>query len=186
MRPGKSWKVTRQCQATAKTGVPLRATTDQGQRVTHAVLTSGAVLPGRGAVRPPTSGALALADVAPVLARTRPHLQVQMHPIADVAAVAVSQPRSHGTRRPGPVFGENNGVYEEWPYLDEAVLLKTRSRKICMTCHWFRHHAGVNCIPVLTRQLHQGLIAHGEHLTSRCQGWTDDMARQRSCAPEGV
>ena len=38
---------------------------------------------------------------------------------------------------------------EEWPYLDE-VLLKTRSRKVCMTCHWFRHDAGVNCIPVLT------------------------------------
>lgn len=111
MRPGKSWKVTRQCQATAKTGLPLRATTDQGQRVTHAVLTSGAVLPGSGAVRPPTSGALVLADVAPVLAGTRPHLQVQMHPFADVAAVAVSQPRSHGTRRPGPVSAENPGSY---------------------------------------------------------------------------
>ncbi len=46
---------------------------------------------------------------------------------------------------------------EDWPYLDEAVLLKTRSRKICMTCHWFRHHAGVNCIPLFTCQLHQGL-----------------------------
>ena len=73
---------------------------------------------------------------------------------------------------------------EDWPYLDEAVLLRTRSRKVCMTCHWFRHHAGVNCIPVLTCQLHQGLIAHGEHLTSRCQGWTDDMVRQRGWAPE--
>jgi len=73
---------------------------------------------------------------------------------------------------------------EEWPYLDEAVLLKTRSRKVCMTCHWFRHHAGVNSIPLLTCQLHQGLIAHGEHLTSRCQGWTDDMVRQRGWAPE--
>jgi hypothetical protein len=30
------------------------------------------------------------------------------------------------------------------------VLLKTRSRKVCMTCRWFRHHAGVNGIPVLT------------------------------------
>ena len=30
---------------------------------------------------------------------------------------------------------------EEWPYLDESTLLKTRSRKVCMTCHWFRHHA---------------------------------------------
>ena len=58
---------------------------------------------------------------------------------------------------------------EEWPYLDEAVLLKTRSRKVCMTCHWFRHHAGVNCIPVLT---------------SRCQGWSDDMVREQGWAPE--
>jgi len=33
------------------------------------------------------------------------------------------------------------------PYLDSEGLLKTRSRKVCMTCHWFRHHAGVNCIP---------------------------------------
>jgi hypothetical protein len=24
---------------------------------------------------------------------------------------------------------------EDWPYLDEAVLLRTRSRKVCMTCH---------------------------------------------------
>jgi hypothetical protein len=53
-----------------------------------------------------------------------------------------------------------------------------------MTCHWFRHHAGVNCIPVLTCQLHQGLIAHGEHLVSRCKGWTDDLVRQQGWAPE--
>jgi hypothetical protein len=51
-------------------------------------------------------------------------------------------------------------------------------------CHWFRHHAGVNRIPVLTCQLHQGLIAHGEHLTSRCQGWTNDMVRQKGWVPK--
>jgi len=67
---------------------------------------------------------------------------------------------------------------EEWPFLDQEVLVQARSRTVCMTCHWFQHHAGVNCIPLLTCQLHQGLIAHGEHLTSRCQGWTNDMARQ--------
>ncbi len=72
-----------------------------------------------------------------------------------------------------------DGPVEEWPYLDSEVLLKTRSRKVCMTCHWFRHHAGVQCIPLLACQLHQGLIAQGDHLLSRCQGWTDDMARQR-------
>ena len=59
---------------------------------------------------------------------------------------------------------------EAWPYLDEGVLRPSRSRKVC--------------IPLLTCQLHQGLIAQGEHLTSRCQGWTDAMARQRGWAPE--
>jgi hypothetical protein len=71
---------------------------------------------------------------------------------------------------------------EAWPYLDQAVLLRTRSPKVCMTCHWFRHVAegASDSIPLLTCQLHQGLIAHGEHLTSRCQGWTDDMVRQNA------
>ncbi|MCP9861334.1 MULTISPECIES: galactose oxidase [unclassified Cyanobium] len=72
---------------------------------------------------------------------------------------------------------------EDWPYLDVTVLLASRSRTVCMTCHWFRHHAGVNCIPVLTCQLHQGLLVHGEHLTRRCQGWTQDMTRQRGWCP---
>jgi len=86
--------------------------------------------------------------------------------------------------RPAAMVAKLETPIEEWPYLDGDVLLKTRSRKVCTTCHRFRHHAGVNCIPVLTCRLHQGLITHGEHLTSRCQGWTDDMVRQRGWAPE--
>jgi hypothetical protein len=59
---------------------------------------------------------------------------------------------------------------EEWPYLDEDALLEARSRKVCMTC-----------------QLHQGLIAHGEHLTHHCQGWTDDLTRQpRGARPNWI
>ena len=84
--------------------------------------------------------------------------------------------------RGGPLSRQEpsrKGEIEDWPWLDHAVLRSSRSRMVCTTCHWFRHHAGVNCIPVLTCQLHQGLIAHGEHLTSRCQGWTDDMTRQQ-------
>jgi hypothetical protein len=53
-----------------------------------------------------------------------------------------------------------------------------------MTCHFFRHHPGPECIPLLTCHLHQGLIAHGEHLTSSCSGWTEDSHRQRGWAPE--
>ncbi len=97
--------------------------------------------------------------------------------------MAASSPRSRGTRPAHSSAADDHG-YEQWPYLDPEVLVASRSRKVCMTCHWFRHHAGVNCIPVLTCQLHQGLIAHGEHLTSRCQGWTDDLVRQRGWAPE--
>ena len=67
-----------------------------------------------------------------------------------------------------------------------AVLLCSRSRQVCMTCHFFRHHAGPNCIPVLACHLHQGLIAHGEHLTHRCSGWTEDLHRQRGWTPEAA
>jgi hypothetical protein len=73
---------------------------------------------------------------------------------------------------------------EAWSYLDEGVLRPSRSRNVCMTCHWFRYHPGADCIPVLTCQLHHGLIAQGEHLVRRCQGWTGDMVRQRGWAPE--
>jgi len=41
-----------------------------------------------------------------------------------------------------------------------------------------------HCLGPSTSQLHQGLIGQGEHLIHRCQGWTDDMARQRGWAPE--
>ncbi len=97
--------------------------------------------------------------------------------------MAASPPRSRGAR-PSPSSAPDDGGYEQWPYLDEEVLVASRSSKVCLTCHFFRHHAGVNCIPLLTCQLHQGLLAHGEHLTRRCQGWTKDMVRQRGWAPE--
>lgn len=75
---------------------------------------------------------------------------------------------------------------DAWPYLDEKVLKSSRSSRVCITCHWFRHHAGVNCIPLLTCQLHEGLISHGDHLTHRCPRWTQDVAAQRGWAPEAA
>ena len=79
---------------------------------------------------------------------------------------------------------EAAGDCEAWPYLEQDVLRPSRSRKVCMTCHWFQHHARPQCIPLLTCQLHQGLIGQGDHLIRRCQGWTDDMTSQRGWAPE--
>jgi hypothetical protein len=48
---------------------------------------------------------------------------------------------------------------EKWPYLDDFTLLKACSRKVCITCHWFRHHAGVNCIPVPAGEVARAGIA---------------------------
>lgn len=79
----------------------------------------------------------------------------------------------------GPHGQDASPGCEDWPYLDQDVLGMTRSRKVCMTCYWLRHHPGVNCIPLLTCQLHQGLLAHGEHLTRSCHGWTKKMAPMR-------
>jgi hypothetical protein len=90
----------------------------------------------------------------------------------------------HLRRSPGEFSDSLEQPVEDWPFLDRQVLVKSRSRKVCMTCHWFRHHSGVTCIPLLTCELHQGLLTQGEHLTHRCQGWTDDMVRQRGWAPE--
>ena len=36
--------------------------------------------------------------------------------------------------RPAALAAWLDTPIEKWPYLDEAVLLKTRSRKVCMTC----------------------------------------------------
>jgi hypothetical protein len=99
-------------------------------------------------------------------------------------AVSRSSSRARSTAR-GAASGSVAGTScDNWPYLDEAVLWASRSRKVCMTCHWFRHQASVSCIPLLTCQLHQGLISHGEHLTHRCSGWTEDLHRQQGWAPE--
>jgi hypothetical protein len=63
--------------------------------------------------------------------------------------VASSPSRSRGTR-PAPSSAADDGGYEQWPYLNQEALVASRSRKVCLPCHWFRYHAGVNCIPLLT------------------------------------
>jgi hypothetical protein len=73
---------------------------------------------------------------------------------------------------------------EDWPWLDQEVHHTSCSHQVCMTCHFFRHHPGPNGIPLLTCHLHQGLIAHGEHLTRSCSGWTRNRYRQWDWEPE--
>ncbi|MFQ6538229.1 MULTISPECIES: hypothetical protein [Aphanothece] len=73
---------------------------------------------------------------------------------------------------------------EEWPALGAERLVASRSRCVCLTCHFFRHHPGPGGIPLLACHLHQGLIAHGEHITRRCAGWTQELHRRSGWAPE--
>lgn len=56
---------------------------------------------------------------------------------------------------------------EEWPDLDEEMPVASRGGLV-----------------FFTRYPPQGLLAHGEHLTRRCQGWTIDMKRQWGWCPE--
>ena len=67
---------------------------------------------------------------------------------------------------PAPISTPISTPKEEWPHLDQQVLRSTRnrsrSRKVCFTCHWFRHQAGPNC----------------------CQGWTNGVDRLRGWASE--
>jgi hypothetical protein len=58
---------------------------------------------------------------------------------------------------------------EDWRWLDQDMLRSSRSRQICMTCHFFRHHPGPNCNPLPTR---------------RCSSWIEDLQRYRGWPPE--
>ncbi len=68
--------------------------------------------------------------------------------------------------------------------VNTLLFQKDREWSNHMICHFLRHHPRPECIPLLTCHLHQGLIAHGEHLTHRCSGWSEDLHRQRGWAPE--
>ena len=75
-------------------------------------------------------------------------------------------------------------LVEVWLQLREPVLRSRRSRKVCMSCHFFRHRVAADGIPEFTCELHRALIGQGVHLGSRWQGWTDDLVRQQGWAPE--
>ena len=60
---------------------------------------------------------------------------------------------------------------EQWEYLEEGSLKKSRSACVCMTCQHFNYCCDKHCHTLLTCHIRQRLIPHGEHLTSRCPLW---------------
>ena len=57
---------------------------------------------------------------------------------------------------------------EHWPWLGQAVLQPSRSKQVCMTCHFFRHHAAADCIPQLACHLHLALTAAIKRMFQGC------------------
>jgi hypothetical protein len=101
--------------------------------------------------------------------------------------MAVSPFRSdpHPATAPGLQLSRSEPL-EDWPYLNAEQLMRSRSRRVCMTCHWFRHHGGPDGVPLLTCQWHQGLISHGDHLTHRCPSWTSHRHLAGGWCPEAA
>ena len=75
---------------------------------------------------------------------------------------------------------------EEWDYLEEDTLKHTRSASVCMTCQHFNYCCDRHCRTILTCHLHQRLIPHGEHLTSKCQCWMQRLERKIGWCPEAA
>ena len=75
---------------------------------------------------------------------------------------------------------------EEWDYLEEDTLKHTRSASVCMTCQHFNYCCDRHCRTILTCHLHQRLIPHGDHLTSKCQCWMQRLERKIGWCPEAA
>jgi hypothetical protein len=86
-------------------------------------------------------------------------------------AMVLPSSHSHGSATPLP----EGGNLEDWPYLERALLIASRSSRLCLTCRWFRHAAVEGAIPQIGCERHRSLLVHGEHLTRRCQEWSADQ-----------
>ncbi|WP_269609283.1 galactose oxidase [Prochlorococcus marinus] len=75
---------------------------------------------------------------------------------------------------------------EEWDYLEEDTLKHTRSASVCMTCQHFNYCCDRHCRTILTCHLHQRLIPHGDHLTSKCLCWMQRLERKIGWCPEAA
>ena len=73
---------------------------------------------------------------------------------------------------------------EEWEYLEEGILKKVHSARVCMTCQHFNFSCDRHCRTLLVCHAQKALIPHGEHLNSRCQCWIQQHEREIGWSPE--
>ncbi len=60
---------------------------------------------------------------------------------------------------------------EQWEYLEKGALQRSRSTFVCITCQYFDFSCDKYCRTLIVCRLHQCLIPHADHLTSRCFFW---------------
>ena len=73
---------------------------------------------------------------------------------------------------------------EDWPFLNDEQLQRSRGGRFCLSCQWFQHHPGPSCIPLLLCGWHQRQIAQGQHLSHRCPSWREPLQHQQGWEPE--
>ena len=60
---------------------------------------------------------------------------------------------------------------QQWEYLKDSSLEKTRSTVVFMTCQYFDYSFDRHARTFVVCRMHECLIPHGEHLTSGCLHW---------------
>lgn len=61
---------------------------------------------------------------------------------------------------------------QDWPYLDEALLIQSRSFQICLTCTHFRAEEEEPGWPLLVCLHHRGLLASAYPFSRCCLAWS--------------
>ena len=75
---------------------------------------------------------------------------------------------------------------EEWEYIEKGILQRSYSACVCMTCKHFDYTCDRHCRTVLTCQIQQRLIPHGQHLNSRCPMWFKQIQKEVGWCPEAA
>jgi hypothetical protein len=81
-------------------------------------------------------------------------------------------PRRFRTSSPASTPARDDGGPDHWPDLEEEPLLRSRGRRLRLSCQWFAHHTGTSW------------FSHGQHLSHRSASWREPLQHQQEWAPE--
>ena len=73
---------------------------------------------------------------------------------------------------------------EEWEYLTDLELMKSRGSSVCLMCEHFTYTFDKSCVTLLTCPRNKRLIPKGEHLGKRCRNWQKKRVVPIGLCPE--